>query len=169
MALQDGTAHTVPSVAPPKLNDTEEDMRNRYIDAELKLAQLLGWTSVDQVLQKLRIAAYAYGFARGANERTAIPAWARSNGDCTTLMLAHDCYVTLEQSPAGEDVMVATWMASVGFPARLTVRVADHQNKACAYRYAAVLAITTQLESIGEEFLVTEGAWSELLEAAPAG
>ena len=122
-------------------------MDARYIDAERKLAATLGWMdatytgSVDGALMR------AQGIPPGAKDRTSVPAWARSNDDCVDLMLEHDCYVRKEATSDGQPVMVARWSDKYGFVERIAVPISGHLDPAAAFRYAAVIGVTTKVEA----------------------
>ncbi|MFJ1470116.1 hypothetical protein [Massilia orientalis] len=122
-------------------------MDTRYIDAERKLAASLEWTeaafagAVDEPSWR------TVGLTPRAIERSCIPAWARSNDDCVTLMIEHVCFVHKEKTTAGESVMVARWHDKHGFVERISVPISDHASEAAAFRYAAVLGVTSKVDT----------------------
>jgi len=122
-------------------------MDTRYIDAERKLANALGWTGADYTgLAEVRDGR-AYGMPPAGASSGYVPAWARSGDDCVRLMLAHRCFVAAEVTSNGVGVMVARWMSSDGFPERIAVSTAEHLNEDAAFRYAAVLGVTLKVEA----------------------
>lgn len=122
-------------------------MDTRYIDAERKLANALGWTGADYTgLAEVRDGR-AHGMAPASTNSGYVPAWARSGDDCMRLMLAHRCFVAAEVTSDGVEVMVARWMSSDGFPERIAVPTAEHANEDAAFRYAAVLGVTSKVEA----------------------
>lgn len=122
-------------------------MDARYIDAERKLAATLGWTDAVYAGTVGAPDVRALGISPGARDRTEIPAWARSNDDCVSLMLEHDCYVRKETTSDGQPVMVARWSDKYGFVERIAVAIAGHVDPAAAFRYAAVIGVTTKVEA----------------------
>jgi len=121
-------------------------MDTRYIDAEHKLATALGWTGADYT----GLAAVRDGRAQGVvpdgTRSSYVPAWARSGDDCVRLMLAHRCFVTAEVTSDGVEVMVARWKGAHGFPERIAVPTGEHSDEDAAFRYAAVLGVTSKVE-----------------------
>ena len=85
--------------------------------------------------------------APSAGGRGDVPAWARSNDACVELMLAHGCYVAQEVTDDGADVMVARWKDADGSPERIAVPTSEHASEAAAFRYAAVLGVTSKVEA----------------------
>ena len=62
-------------------------------------------------------------------------------------MLAHGCYVAQEVTDDGADVMVARWKDADGSPERIAVPTSEHASEAAAFRYAAVLGVTSKVEA----------------------
>jgi len=122
-------------------------MDTRYIDAERKLAASLEWTEAVFASAVDEPSWRAVGLAPRAIERSRIPAWARSNDDCVTLMIEHACFVHKEKTTAGEPVMVARWHDKHGFVERIAVPISDHASEAAAFRYAAVLGVTSKVDA----------------------
>lgn len=122
-------------------------MDTRYIDAERKLASALGWTGAAHTGLAAGCDSRAQGMAPAGSISTHVPAWARSGDDCVRLMLAHRCFVAAEVTSDGVDVMVARWTSSGGFQERIAVPTAEHANEAAAFRYAAVLGVTSKVEA----------------------
>jgi hypothetical protein len=122
-------------------------MDNRYIDAEHRLATALGWNNVNYT----SLAGVHDGRARGVvpdgTRSDYAPAWARSADDCVRLMLAHRCFVEAEVTSQGVDVMVARWAGADGLPERIAVPTSAHANEEAAFRYAAVLGVTSKVET----------------------
>ena len=121
-------------------------MDTRYIDAEHKLALTLDWTETNYSGPAANATARAQGRAPGGGSRGDVPAWARSNDACVKLMLAHGCFVAKEATSSGADVMVARWKNLDGFAERIAVPTSEHTNEASAFRYAAVLGVTSKVE-----------------------
>ncbi len=122
-------------------------MDTRYIDAEHKLAASLEWTEAAYAGAVDEPAWRAVGLAPGAIERSCIPAWARSSEDCVNLMIEHACFVHKEVATAGEPVMVALWSDKYGFVERIAVPISEHASEAAAFRYAAVIGVTSKVEA----------------------
>lgn len=122
-------------------------MDTRYINAEHKLAIALTWTGTDYSGLAGTRDGRAQGISPGSAERTHVPAWARLNEDCVSLMLAHRCFVAAEATSDGVEVMVARWKGADGFPERIAVPLAEHVDDAAAFRYAAVLGVTAKVEA----------------------
>lgn len=122
-------------------------MDARYIDAERKLAATLGWTDVAHAGTVDGPHVRALGIPPGAQDRIEVPAWARSNDDCVVLMLEHECYVRKEATSDGQPVMVARWNDKYGFVERIAVPISGHADPAAAFRYAAVIGVTTKVEA----------------------
>lgn len=122
-------------------------MDARYIDAERRLAATLGWTEGRYSGAVDGLHGRAHGLPPGAQDRAQVPAWARSNDDCLTLMLEHDCYVRKEATSDGQSAMVARWSDKYGFVERIAVPISGHVDPAAAFRYAAVIGVTTKVEA----------------------
>jgi len=122
-------------------------MDTRYIDAEHRLATALGWVGADYTGLAAVRDGRAQGMAPDGTRSGYVPAWARSGDDCVSLMLAHRCFVAAEVTSDGIEVMVARWKDAHGFPERLAVPSAEHASEDAAFRYAAVLGVTLQVEA----------------------
>lgn len=122
-------------------------MDTRYLNAERTLAAALDWTSTDYTGLADTRDGRAPGMAPGAAGIGYVPAWARSSDDCVSLMLAHRCFVAAEVTSEGTAVMVARWAGADGFGERIAVPTAEHADEAAAFRYAAVLGVTSKVEA----------------------
>lgn len=127
-------------------------MNTRYTDAERKLAVALNWTRTDYSDAVDEPSWRALGVAPGATKgscttHSCIPAWARSNDACVSLMIEHACFVRKELTGEGVPVMVARWSDKHGFEERIAVPIGEHRDEAAAFRYAAVIGVTTKAEA----------------------
>jgi hypothetical protein len=122
-------------------------MDNRYIDAERKLAASLGWQHAVYTDAVDGPSWRAVGLAPGALERSCIPAWARCSEACVSLMIEHVCFVHWEVTTTGQPVMVAHWSDKHGFCERIAVPISEHASEAAAFRYAAVMGVTSKVDA----------------------
>lgn len=125
----------------------ETEMDNRYLNAERTLAAALDWTRIDYAGLDDTRKCRAQGIAPGATESCDVPAWARSSDDCVSLMVAHGCFVTAEVTSDGAPVMTARWKGADGFGESISVATAGHADKEAAFRFAAVLGVTSKVET----------------------
>jgi hypothetical protein len=123
------------------------ELDTRYIDAERKLATALGWTGVNYT----GIAGVCDGRVQGVvPDGTGLdyaPAWARSGDDCVRLMVSHRCFVAAEMTSQGVEAMVAHWTGTHGLSECIAVPTSAHANDDAAFRYAAVLGVTSKVEA----------------------
>ncbi len=126
-------------------------MDTRYIDAERKLAAALDWTDAVYSGAVGETSWRAVGLAPSALERSCIPAWARSNDDCVDLMIKHARFVRKEVTTAGAPVMVARWSDKRGFDERIALPISEHASEAAAFRYAALMGVTTKVETVSRD------------------
>jgi len=122
-------------------------MDARYIDAERKLAAALGWTETHYNGPAADSHWRAVGYAPAAATYSSIPAWARCSEDCLHLIVEHRCFVTEDVTAHGQAVMVARWSDAHGFGERIAIPIAEHAGAVAAFRYAAVLGVTTKVEA----------------------
>lgn len=106
---------------------------DKYIEAEKRLAELLGWHSIDVVSN-----GNMWGDKTPKKNVTyvgiRVPQWTRDWAACGSLMVEHE--ISVLQSPVG----VST--TGVGY-----VNFNDHPDKDAAVRYAIVMAVIQKLES----------------------
>lgn len=109
---------------------------DKYIEAEKKLAELLGWSKV-----KIGGAVdgsnvpnmWLSGVPSGGTERVLIPLWTRDNAAAFALMVEHFCYPNEHE---------------FGIECNgITADVSNHPTKESAVRYAIVMAVIAKLEA----------------------
>lgn len=110
-------------------------MTTIYMNAAMRLAELLGYTEITPEGQPCwRI--YEGLLARDSDgDMSRIPDWVHDNGDAFALMVEHSLYPTSHK--LSDSILVGERLEYV----------ADHQNKETAVRYAIVMAVIAKLEA----------------------
>jgi hypothetical protein len=108
-------------------------MMDKYIEAEKRLAELLGWKGIIQLGECLF----------GSDNETppnpyksqAVPQWCRDNSAVFELMVEHGCW----PHETGGRILVGGWDGYV--------IISDHPDKKTAVRMALVQALISRLEA----------------------
>lgn len=101
---------------------------DKYIEAELRLAGMLGWKNIrsaefkpDQLI------------GRVDGDKEYVPAWTSDNGAAFALMVEHSCYPKEHAFGIECD--------------GIKVVISNHPTKEIAVRYAIVMAVIAKLEA----------------------
>lgn len=118
---------------------------NIYIEAEKKLAELLGWTNI--LIKDEGMFAGVYGsppnpeeYGVSLGQRVSMPNWVMDNATVFALMVEH------EVNPTYYDDEVMIDFRSLLLKEVVHVFYVDHSNKEAAVRYAIVLAVIAKIE-----------------------
>lgn len=105
-----------------------------YLEAEKRLAELLGWTNIDPYCSR----GNWFGYKGG--EAYTVPRWTQNDAEAFKLMVEY------EQYPFQPDDGVIVVASGLSSPSYYTVIIEDHIDKATAVRYAIVMATIRKLE-----------------------
>lgn len=115
---------------------------DKYLEAEKRLASLLGYTDINVVgisifgFHKERTA----GLHWPSTERFYIPHWCRDNAAAFVLMVQHECYPTEDKHHDGVSVADDDTWGNFQF-------WQEHPDKETAVRFAIVQSVIAKLEA----------------------